>query len=213
MEIKICGLTREQDIEAVNEFLPDFAGFVFAESRRKLKPERAVELIKRLNPEVKPVGVFVNMDLTKVAGIAKVCGLAAVQLHGDEDNLNIDGLRKLLPAQTLIIKAVRVKNHQTLELAARLECDLLLLDSYQEGILGGTGDTFDWTLLKDFTRPYFLAGGLNKDNVATAIQTLLPFGLDVSSGVETDGLKDREKMSDFIKTVRHSQTILQEGLT
>ncbi len=202
MKIKICGLTREQDIEAVNEYLPDYAGFVFTESRRKLTCQRAMELTSRLVPEVKSVGVFVNHNPEELTDISKACSLAAVQLHGDENNRYIDNLRKLLPDETLIIKAVRVKSLETLELAARVECDLLLLDSFQEGIPGGTGDVFDWTLLKDFTRPYFLAGGLNKDNVTKAIQTLHPFGIDVSSGVETDGFKDNRKISAFIKKAR-----------
>lgn len=204
MKIKICGLTREQDIEAVNESLPDYAGFVFADSRRKLSCERTVELINRLNTQVKPVGVFVNMHTDKLAAIAKACRLTAVQLHGDENNSYIDNLRKLLPKGTLIIKAVRVKSSEILQAASAIECDIFLLDSFQEGVPGGTGDTFDWTLLKDFTRPYFLAGGLNKDNVTKAIQTLHPFGIDVSSGVETDGFKDSNKISAFIKKARES---------
>lgn len=202
MKIKICGLTREQDIEAVNEYPPDYAGFVFAESRRKLTRQRAVELTDRLVPEVKPVGVFVNHNPEELADISKACSLAAVQLHGDEDNRYIDNLRSLLPEATLIIKAVRVKNSEILQAASAIECDIFLLDSFHEGIPGGTGDTFDWTLLKNFTLPYFLAGGLNKDNVTKAIQTLHPFGIDVSSGVETDGFKDTNKISAFINKTR-----------
>ncbi len=206
MKIKICGLTREQDIEAVNEHLPNYAGFVFAESRRKLTRQRAVDLTDRLVPEVKPVGVFVNHNLEELAEISKACRLAAVQLHGDENNRYMNNLRRLLPEATLIIKAVRVQSSRTLQAASAIECDIFLLDSYQEGVLGGTGDTFDWTLLKDFTRPYFLAGGLNKDNVTKAIQTLHPFGIDVSSGVETDGFKDSIKISAFIKKAHESIT-------
>ncbi|KUO64027.1 MAG: hypothetical protein APF84_07905 [Gracilibacter sp. BRH_c7a] len=205
-KIKICGLTREQDIYAVNEFLPDYAGFVFAKSRRKLTCPRAVELITILNPTIKPVGVFVNNDPGELTDIAKACNLAAVQLHGDEDNHYIDNLRKLLPEGTLVIKAVRVKSREILETASAIECDIFLLDSFQEGVAGGTGDTFDWTLLKDFTRPYFLAGGLNKNNVTIAVQMLHPFGIDVSSGVETDGLKDSNKILAFIKKARESIT-------
>lgn len=203
-KIKICGLTREQDIEAVNKYLPDYAGFVFAESRRKLTCQSAVKLTKRLVPEVKPVGVFVNHNPEELADISKACRLAAVQLHGDEDNRYIDNLRRLLPEATLIIKAVRVQNSEILQAAPAIECDIFLLDSFQEEVPGGTGDTFDWTLIKDFTRPYFLAGGLNKDNVTKAIKNIHPFGIDVSSGVETDGFKDSSRISAFIKKARES---------
>ena len=204
MKIKICGLTREQDIEAVNEYLPDYAGFVFTESRRKLTCQRTVELTNRLVPEVKPVGVFVNHNPEELADISKACRLAAIQLHGDEDNRYIDNLRRLLPEETLIIKAVRVKSSEILQAASAIECDIFLLDSFQEGVSGGTGDMFDWTLLKDFTRPYFLAGGLNNNNVTKASRMLHPFGIDISSGVETDGLKDSSKISAFIKKARKS---------
>ena len=197
-KVKICGLTREEDIEAVNECLPDYAGFVFADSRRKLDITKASVLIKRLNPKVKPVGVFVDMDISKLADIAEICGLAAVQLHGDEDNRYLEDLRRLLPAKTLIIKAVRVKNSDSLKMASSAECDILLFDSYHPSASGGTGDIFNWSLLKDFARPYILAGGLNQDNVKVALRELAPWGVDVSSGVETDGLKDGTKIKEFI---------------
>ena len=201
-KVKICGLTREEDIEAVNECLPDYAGFVFAESRRKIDSGKASDLIKRLNPKVKPVGVFVNMDKTKLVNIAGDCGLIAVQLHGDEDNQYIEDLRRLLPAETLIIKAVRVKNSDSLKTVSSAECDILLFDSYHPESAGGTGDVFNWSLLQGFPRPYFLAGGLNQDNVKSVLNKLSPWGVDVSSGVETDGYKDLIKIREFIMCAR-----------
>lgn len=202
LKVKVCGLTRKEDLDAVNAFQPDYAGFVFAESKRRITRPRAASLIKNLHSSIQPVGVFVNMPYDEVAKIAKTCGLAAVQLHGNEDNRYLDALRSLLPKNILIIKAIRVQNKTILSAASKNECDLLLLDAYQEGIAGGTGKAFDWRLLQNFQRPYILAGGLDTTNLRIALETLHPYGVDVSSGVETGGFKDREKIRDFIHTAR-----------
>lgn len=200
--VKICGLTRAADVAAVNKCGADFAGFVFAESRRRVSPDEARQLIEALHPTVTPVGVFVDEDAENVALITKTCKLGAVQLHGTESNVYISALRKLLPCGIKIIKAVRVKDATSLEAAGGLECDLLLLDAYNGSAAGGSGKRFDWNCIVDFDRPYLLAGGLNAGNVADALSRLQPYGVDVSTGVETDGTKDETKIAEFIRLVR-----------
>jgi len=200
--IKICGLTRLEDIAAVNRQRPDFAGFVLAESKRRVTPDQVRDLIAELNPAIIPVGVFVDRPSLEVAEIALFCSLGAVQLHGRETNGEICRLRALLPAEVLIIKALRVKDSASLAMAGEIPADLLLLDAYSPGAAGGTGTSFPWEWVQDLTRPYLLAGGLDGETVQQAIALLQPWGVDVSSGVETDGLKDEGKIADFIKKVR-----------
>ncbi len=200
--IKICGLTREEDIHAVNEYKPDLAGFVFAESKRRINPAEALPLIKKLIPEVKPVGVFVDMDIDQLAKITEECFLTAVQLHGNEDNEYIDCLRKKLSAETIIIKAVRVRDKDSLRGLPEIKSDLLLLDAFHDGAMGGTGKAFDWSLLDEIKRPFLLAGGLSSGNIDEALENIHPDGVDVSSGVETAGIKDKDKIAEFVRKVR-----------
>jgi phosphoribosylanthranilate isomerase len=201
-KVKICGLTRMEDVEAVNRHRPDYAGFVFAPGRRQLSPENARQLVERLDPSILSVGVFVNEGIETAAVIAGHCRLGAVQLHGSEDDAYIFRLNALLPPGTLVIKAVRVKYVDSIKQAEKTHCGLLLLDAYTQGQAGGAGETFDWGLLEGFRRPYLLAGGLNAGNVEEAIRLLDPYGVDVSSGVETDGRKDSEKIAEFIGLAR-----------
>ncbi len=200
--VKICGLMRPEDVEAVNRFRPDYAGFVFAKSRRQVAPEHARRLIARLDPVIVPVGVFVDESVETVAAIAGLCRLGAVQLHGSEDNSYISSLRKLLPPDVIVIQAVRVRDAASLVVTEQSFCDLLLLDACAEGVAGGAGQTFDWRLLEGFSKPYLLAGGLRGGNVAEAVRKLKPLGVDVSSGVETDGNKDYDKIGRFIELAR-----------
>ncbi len=200
--VKICGLMRPEDVDAVNCFRPDYAGFVFTSSRRRVSSEKAREMISRLDPAVVPVGVFVGERAEVVAAITGQCGLQAVQLHGGEDNSYITALRKLLPLGVAVIQAVRVRDAASLEIARQSACDLLLLDAWVDGVPGGAGHTFDWRLLTRFPRPYLLAGGLHGGNVGEAIQMLQPLGVDVSSGVETDGNKNYDKIGRFIELAR-----------
>ena len=200
--IKICGLTDAEAVRAVNRHKPEYAGFVFAQSRRRVTAETARELIRLLDPAITPVGVFVDEAAAHVAAVAAACGLRAVQLHGSEDGDYVRALKKRLPSGTQVIKAVRVRDATSLIDAAALPCDLFLLDTWRPGGGGGTGETFDWELARGFAAPFLLAGGLDAQNVTEAVARLAPYGVDVSSGIETNGRKDAAKIAEFIETVR-----------
>ena len=198
--IKLCGLTRPEDIEAANALMPDFVGFVFAEkSKRYVAPGIAAELRGRLNPEILAAGVFVNAPPERVAELLERGTIQIAQLHGQEDETYIRALRGL--TDRTIWKAFKITAPEDLAAAAASSADLVLVDNGP----GGTGEAFDWALLRDFhARPYLLAGGLNPENAAAAIAALRPFGLDVSSGIETAGRKDPEKMGKFVRAVREA---------
>lgn len=198
VQVKICGIRREEDVTYLNEFLPDYAGFVFAESRRQVTAEQAAALIRKLDSRVKPVGVFVNAPPEEAAKAAARCGLSAVQLHGDEDEAYIRRLRPLLPENTAVWKAVRVREAADIARADSTDVDILLLDSYTEKVYGGTGKSFNWSLVAAHPpkKPFFAAGGLTPFNIIEAIRTMHPFGIDISGGVEgPDGCKDRNKIA------------------
>lgn len=201
MKIKICGLFRNQDTEYVNTAKPDYIGFVFAESRRKVTPEKALELKKNLNPEIKSVGVFVNQNKSLIAELVRNKIIDIIQLHGSEDNTYISELRELT-GNTPIIKAVSVKSTEDILKSAEYISDFILLDNGK----GGTGEKFDWNLIEKNHR-IFLAGGVNTDNISEAIK-LNPYCIDVSSGVETNGLKDKDKMIQLVRAVRNNGGIL-----
>ncbi|MBP3611559.1 MAG: phosphoribosylanthranilate isomerase [Lachnospiraceae bacterium] len=196
--IKICGLQSPCDIEYVNELLPDYIGFVFArQSKRYITPKEAEVLRKKLDNRILPTGVFVNEERETIAELVKRNIISAVQLHGTETEEDIQCLRGL--AVCPIIKAFRVKGQEEIKLANQSVADYVLLDSG-----GGSGETFDWSLLKEMQRPYFLAGGLRAENVAEAIHGLQPFAVDASSSLETEGRKDRAKMAAFVRAVRQA---------
>ena len=201
-KIKICGLTRTEDIAMVNEFLPDYIGFVFAKSRRQVSAEQAKELKKRLKPEIKAVGVFVNEKPENIAEIANQGIIDLIQMHGDEDAAYCAQLRKL--TQAPIIKVVRVEREDDFAGIEEFDCDYYLFDTLSSKEYGGTGKAFDHSLLynKEIKKPFFVAGGLNQDNVAAVIEVIKPFGVDTSGGVETDGIKDANKIKEFIKQGR-----------
>lgn len=205
-KIKICGLSRQQDIEYVNEALPDFVGFVFAKSRRQVSPVTAAGLKSSLDKRIKSVGVFVNEDINLIETLCTQGIIDYIQLHGDESPLYLQELTARLEKASCykpLIKAVRVDGPMSLKEVLNLSStEYLLLDAFSGIEYGGTGKTFDWKLAKGIGKPFFLAGGLNYDNVISAIDTVRPFCLDVSSGVETDGFKDRKKILDLIKLVR-----------
>lgn len=198
--IKICGLRRQEDIEAVNEGLPDFIGFVFAKSKRQITPKQAYELRRYLDPSIKAVGVFVNESPEKVQAICVSGTIDIVQLHGDEDEVYINKLRD--KTKCPIIKAIRVKSREDLLGIENLTCDYMLLDAWDKNQYGGSGKSFDWTQIGKLPKPFFLAGGLNADNLVTAAKMLNPYCLDLSSGVETDGYKDKNKVINAINIVR-----------
>lgn len=201
ISVKVCGLTRPEDIDAVNRFAPDYVGFVFAPSRRQVSPETARSLIRGLAEGILPVGVFVNEVPQRVAFIAAMCGLRVIQLHGDEDSETQDEVRRLTGRE--VWKAVRVKDRESLLEVTEGRADRYLLDAYHPEQRGGCGQTFDWSLLKEIpSEKIVLAGGLMPENVAQAVRDIQPYGVDVSSGVETDGQKDPEKIKEFIRIVR-----------
>ena len=196
--IKICGLFRPCDVDSVNEARPDWCGFLinFPKSRRSRTPEQVRALQARLDPAVIPVGVFVDRPVEEVAALLRDGTIAAAQLHGHEDPDYAAALREAAPGRE-IWRAFQVRGPADLERAAAFPADRILLDSGQ-----GTGRTFDWSLLKDFPRPYLLAGGLTPENLPQAIRTLRPYGVDLSSGVETDGCKDFTKIQAAVAAAR-----------
>ncbi|HEX3038752.1 MAG TPA: phosphoribosylanthranilate isomerase [Caproiciproducens sp.] len=199
-KVKICGLTRMEDILAANQFHPDYIGFVFAKSRRQVDADTARKLKSALDGGIKAVGIFVNEEINAIASLVQAGILDAVQLHGNEDEGYIASLRAKISVP--IIKAVSVRSREQILSASCLPCDYLLLDTYVPGEQGGSGKSFDWSVIPPIKKPYFLAGGLDCRNVADAIKILHPYCVDVSSGVETDGLKDSGKMAEFISKVR-----------
>lgn len=200
-KIKLCGLSRPCDIEAANELKPEYIGFVFApKSRRYVTPQTAAELKQRILPQIQAVGVFVNERPEKIVELLRNGIIDVAQLHGDEDEGYINRLRQL--SDKPIIKAFRVKTASDITDAEQCSSDYILLDSG-----AGTGTVFDWELLQNIRRPYFLAGGLTPDNAADAVKQLHPFVVDVSSGIETGGTKDKEKMAAFVAAVRKEEKL------
>ena len=200
-KIKLCGLRRVCDVEAANALHPEYVGFVFvAKSRRYISPEKVTELRKYFQAGIQVVGVFVNEEPRRVAGLLNSGVIDVAQLHGEEDNAYIKMLRKM--SDRPIIQAFRIKTEKDVQRAEESESDMLLLDSG-----AGTGKVFDWTLIQTIERPYFLAGGITSHNVSEAIQRLHPDGVDVSSGIETDGKKDQKKMAAFVAAVRREEKI------
>lgn len=196
-KIKLCGLSRECDIRIANELQPEYIGVVFyKKSRRYVTPERAAELRRLLDPSIQTVGVFVNEEPEIVAGLLGNAVIDIAQLHGAEDVSYVKKLRKLTDKP--FIQAFRIRTAEDISNAEKSPADFILLDSGA----GGTGTAFDWKLAGQVGRPYFLAGGLDAGNVAEAVKNLAPWAVDVSSGIETEGLKDGEKMRLFVNAVR-----------
>ena len=231
-KIKMCGLRKLEDIEAVNEWKPDYVGFVFApEGRRYVTAEQAAELKDHLDPRIQAVGVFVDEAPERVAALLNQGVIELAQLHGSEDEEYLVRLRELTLKP--VIQAFRILSREDVVRAMKSSADEILLDSG-----AGTGSTFNWEVLRiesgygrtidaeedgekpfctkrnrekslyaEETRPYFLAGGLDPQNVAEAIRRLHPYAVDVSSGIETDGSKDREKIAAFVTAVRKENSL------
>lgn len=199
-KIKLCGVSSERDIGAVNEALPDYIGFVFAHSRRQVSFSQAEKLKALLDKRIRSVGVFVNADPDDICMLCARGVLDAVQLHGDEDAAYLRRLKAQI--QTPIIRAVRVRSPEQLLKAQTLDCDFLLLDTDVPGGYGGSGKSFDWSLIPKLEKPYFLAGGLHAGNIAAALESCTPYALDISSGAETDRVKDKSKILALVRQVR-----------
>ena len=215
-KVKMCGISKVETIPAVVEAKPDYMGLVFAPSKRQVTVDQAKTLVEELhkqytkrynngaeqsnNDEIKTVGVFVNETLENLVTIATEVNLDAVQLHGDEDEAFIQSLKERTNVE--VWKAVQIRSAADAEAWIDSRADMLLFDAYLKDERGGTGEVFDWSCLDVFERPFMLAGGIDSTNVARAIRTVRPYGIDISSGIETDGVKDDEKIKAFTNIVR-----------
>lgn len=208
-KIKFCGIRRLEDVAYMNEFKPDFVGFVFAQSKRQISPSTARTLQKELDSEIKRVGVFVNEPMETLLQTVQNVPLHAVQLHGDENNTYMAALKNSMTKAGLeceIWKAIRVKNADSLSQSFTI-ADRLLLDSFTTSAYGGSGKIANWQMIKKahINKPFFLAGGLNAKNIIEGIQEVQPYGVDLSSGIETDGYKNKDKIAEIMKLVRNTQ--------
>lgn len=215
-KVKMCGISKVETISAVVEAKPDYMGLVFAPSKRQVTVDQAKTLVEELHKqytkrynngaeqsnddEIKTVGVFVNETLENLVTIATEVNLDAVQLHGDEDEAFIQSLKERTNVE--VWKAVQIRSAADAEAWIDSSADMLLFDAYHKDERGGTGEVFDWSCLDVFERPFMLAGGIDSTNVARAIRTVRPYGIDISSGIETDGVKDNEKIKAFTNIVR-----------
>lgn len=193
--IKMCGIRTADDMRWIWRIMPEYIGFVFAEkSRRYIEPEYAARLAEGLDEKITPVGVFVDSNFERIKSIYDMGAIKIAQLHGNEPD---ELILRLQDTGINVIRAFQVKSGEDIEKAENSPADLVLLDSGQ-----GSGETFDWSLIKQISRPYFLAGGLDPRNVRQAVDELHPFAVDVSSGIETNGVKDCNKMMEFAYAVR-----------
>ena len=208
-KVKMCGISKVDTIPAVVEAKPDYMGLVFAPSKRQVTVEQAKTLVEELHKQyavrynseiIKTVGVFVNETVENLLKIAEEVKLDVIQLHGDEDESFIQILKE--QSNVEVWKAVQVRSAADAEKWIDSSADMLLFDAYHKDERGGTGEVFDWSSLDEFERPFMLAGGIDSTNVARAIRTVRPYGIDISSGIETNGVKDNEKMKAFTNTVR-----------
>ena len=208
-KVKMCGISKVETIPAIVDAKPDYMGLVFAPSKRQVTVEQAKILIEELHKQcinhydikvVKTVGVFVNETLDNLVRIADTANLDAVQLHGDEDETFIQSLKERTNVE--VWKAIQIRSAADVEKWIDSSADMLLFDAYHKDERGGTGEVFDWSSLDAFERPFMLAGGIDSTNVARAIRTVRPYGIDISSGIETNGVKDDEKITAFTKIVK-----------
>jgi len=219
-KVKMCGISKVETIPAIVDAKPDYMGLVFAPSKRQVTVDQAKILVEELhrgyakkygsdtehdkNGTIKTVGVFVNETVDNLVAIANEVNLDAVQLHGDEDEAFIQALKEKTDVE--VWKAVQICSAADAEVWIDSSADMLLFDAYHKDERGGTGEVFDWSCLDEFERPFMLAGGIDSTNVARAIRTVRPYCIDISSGIETDGVKDDEKIKAFtniVKTIAH----------
>ena len=214
-KVKMCGISKVETIPAIVDAKPDYMGLVFAPSKRQVTVDQAKTLVEELhrgyakkygsdtehdkNDTIKTVGVFVNETVDNLVTIANEANLDAVQLHGDEDEAFIQSLKERTNVE--VWKAIQIRTAADTEKWIDSSADMLLFDAYHKDERGGTGEVFDWSSLDAFERPFMLAGGIDSTNVARAIRTVRPYGIDISSGIETNGVKDDEKITAFTKIV------------
>lgn len=214
-KVKMCGISKVETIPAIVDAKPDYMGLVFAPSKRQVTVDQAKILVEELhrgyakkygsdtehdkNGTIKTVGVFVNETVENLVTIANEANLDAVQLHGDEDEAFIQSLKERTNVE--VWKAVQIRSAADVEKWIDSSADMLLFDAYHKDERGGTGEVFDWSSLDASERPFMLAGGIDSTNVARAIRTVRPYGIDISSGIETNGVKDDEKIKAFTKIV------------
>jgi phosphoribosylanthranilate isomerase len=207
VKIKICGLKTLADVEIVNKYKPEYIGFVFAPTKRFVTDEQALAMRNALDKDIKSVGVFVNEPIEHIVKLCNNGTINLVQLHGDESEDYIRKLKSKLNADIEIIKAVRVQNQEQVQKSLSNEADYMLFDTYKKGEMGGTGERFpleilEQSLYKDH-KPFFLAGGLSPDNIKEVLGQMECYCVDVSTGVEIDGVKDETKIKQFIENVRN----------
>ena len=196
-KIKICGLKRLDDIEIVNKYKPDYIGFVFADSKRKVTSDLASKMKKNLDSSIKSVGVFVDEDIDVIIKLYDEGIIDIAQLHGLENEEYIKKLKQKSNYKLEIINAIEMSDEKDLKEYDNSLADYLLLDSGK-----GSGKTFDWRLIrKDLKKEFFLAGGLNTDNISLAIKDVNPFAVDLSSSLETDGYKDEIKIKKLMEAI------------
>jgi phosphoribosylanthranilate isomerase len=197
VRIKICGLKRLEDIEIVNKYKPDYIGFVFADSKRKVSHELALEMKSSLSPDILSVGVFVDADINEILELYDAGIIDAAQLHGQESEDYIKKLKENTDFELKIINAIEMSQETDLSEYDDSLADYLLLDSGK-----GSGKTFDWCLIrKDLKKEFFLAGGIDASNVAQAIEEFNPYAIDLSSSLETDGIKDENKIKEIMEVI------------
>ena len=221
-KVKMCGISKIETIPAVIEANPDYMGLVFAPSKRQVTVDQAKTLVEELHKQyanrynrdaeqysnqtlihqesIKTVGVFVNETVENLLKIAEEVKLDVIQLHGDEDESFIQTLKE--QSNVEVWKAVQIRSASDAEKWIDSSADMLLFDAYHKDERGGIGEVFDWSSLDEFERPFMLAGGIDSTNVARAIRTVRPYGIDISSGIETEGVKDDEKIKAFTNIVR-----------
>lgn len=204
-KVKICGLRRIEDIDYVNECKPDYIGFVFAKSKRQVDLQTARLLKSRLCQDIQAVGVFVNEETDSIAELLSEGIIDIAQLHGIEDNDYIRKLRNQISSEKKIIKAVRIKTKEDIQRANSYQADYILLDAFEPGNAGGTGKVFDWSMIEDMRKPFFLAGGICSDNVGAAIRKTHPYGVDLSSSLEVNDVKDLQKIKQLMNCVKIAQ--------
>lgn len=219
-KVKICGLKTLADVNIVNRYLPEYVGFVFAKTRRFVTDEQALIMRKMLDKRIQAVGVFVDEPLEHVVRLCDTGVINIVQLHGDETDTYIQKLKE--KTGTSVIKAVRVQSAPQVVECISAEADFMLFDTYKNGIPGGTGECFSLKILQESfsklrernqtIKPYFLAGGLHCDNVVAVVRQMDCYAVDVSSGVETDGVKDTIKIKQFIDCVRSDKKMKNQTM-